>query len=204
MQLLLCRGWSLTFREDKNLALYRVEYNYMDEHMLDWMWLESIDDISYLTTDEDVKDLTWRPATDDEVSIYDSAFADGHGLAMVESRMERSNEVYFEITNMNINEDGRLDTRKIFTCGVCEKTSLDFDTRAAKTGEFYVTKDIDSILWHVCIECAYDCRHDWTHFSRSVCACGSMHDYCDTCGEAVDNCPYALDIDSPYRRKKKK
>lgn len=33
------------------------------------------------------------------------------------------------------------------------------------------------------------CEHRLTHFDRSVCACGSMHDYCDDCGVPID-CPY--------------
>lgn len=194
----------MSFREGKDLNLYRVEYTYLGDHTVDWIWVETLHDLDYLRTDEDVENLDWRVATKDEIDVYDDGFADGHGLALAESRMERSNEVYFELTNMEINEDGRLNTRKIFTCGVCEKTSLDFETRAATTGEFYVTKDIDSVLWHVCIDCAYDCRHDWTHFSRSFCACGSMHDYCDTCGEAL-GCEFNKENtwDSPYKRKKK-
>ena len=32
------------------------------------------------------------------------------------------------------------------------------------------------------------CRHESCSFDRSVCACGSMHDYCDECGAAM-NCP---------------
>lgn len=32
------------------------------------------------------------------------------------------------------------------------------------------------------------CKHESCSFDRSVCACGSMHDYCDECGAAMD-CP---------------
>lgn len=33
-----------------------------------------------------------------------------------------------------------------------------------------------------------ECAHRSTHFDRSLCACGSMHTYCDDCGQAVDAC----------------
>lgn len=32
------------------------------------------------------------------------------------------------------------------------------------------------------------CQHHSTSFDRSFCGCGSMHDYCETCGKAI-GCP---------------
>ena len=37
-----------------------------------------------------------------------------------------------------------------------------------------------------------ECKHASVHFDRSLCACGSMHHYCDHCGRALD-CPYDAD-----------
>lgn len=36
---------------------------------------------------------------------------------------------------------------------------------------------------------------DSGYFDRTLCACGAMHSYCDTCGERDDSCP--LDEDPP-------
>ena len=45
----------------------------------------------------------------------------------------------------------------------------------------------DCLRPHASPECP-PCPHESASFDRSVCACGSMHDYCDDCGEAID-CP---------------
>lgn len=40
------------------------------------------------------------------------------------------------------------------------------------------------------------CKHESCSFDRSVCACGSMHDYCDECGAAMD-CPLDAQTQEP-------
>lgn len=42
-----------------------------------------------------------------------------------------------------------------------------------------------------CPSCGMGEAGTWdTHFDRSICACGSMHTYCNECGTVVDGCPY--------------
>lgn len=190
----------MTFRDDKELKLYRFEYLSDGHRTVDWVWLEETEPKDYLGNDDYVIGLSYREATQDEAELYNEAFSDGHGLGTVEANMAHSNEVYYKLVSFD-----PMETKKIFTCGECGKKALDFETQASKTGEYYVTKEIENILWYLCVDCTYDCRHDWTHFSRDYCACGSMHDYCDTCGEALD-CKFNEEDtwDSPYKRKKKK
>lgn len=189
----------MTLSEDKNLKLYRYEYLSDGYKTVDWIWLEEGETPETLFVNDDYKtDVSYREATSDETDLYNGAFADGHGLAFVEARMENSNGVFYQLVTFD-----PMETKKIFTCGECKKDGLDFESQASKTGNYYVSKEIEGILWHLCIDCTYDCRHDWTHFSRDYCACGSMHDYCDTCGEAL-GCEFETDWDSPYKRKKKK
>lgn len=33
------------------------------------------------------------------------------------------------------------------------------------------------------------CSHESQHFDRSLCGCGTMHTYCNDCGEVLDGCP---------------
>jgi hypothetical protein len=42
----------------------------------------------------------------------------------------------------------------------------------------------------------FRCRHKSASFDRTLCGCGSMHDYCDDCGAAL-GCP--LDKDWPLQ-----
>ena len=194
----------MSFNEDKELNLYRFEYLTDGHRAVDWVWLDEDEPKDYLANDDYVTGLTYRKATVDETDLYNEAFADGHGLGIVESRMENSNGVYYQLLSFDPDAEIGLNTKKIFTCGECGESGLDFETKAVTTGTYYVAKEKDGILWHICFDCGYDCRHDWTHFSRSFCACGSMHDYCDTCGEAL-GCEFNKENswDSPYKRKKK-
>lgn len=190
----------MSFREDKELKLYRFEYLSDGHRVVDWVWLEETEPKDYLANDDYVTGLTYREATTDESELYNEAFSDGHGLGVAETRMETSNGIYYKLITFD-----PMETQKIFTCGECGESGLDFETKAVTTGKYYVAKEKDGVLWHICFDCGYDCRHDWTHFSRSLCACGSMHDYCDTCGEAL-GCKFNEEDtwDSPYKRKKKK
>lgn len=193
----------MTFKEDKGFALHRFEYFYDDEYVVDWMWVEEGEDpADYLKNDAYVAGVDYRPATLDEQKLYTEAYNDGVGVGTAEILMERNIGVYFKFNSASA-EGPSIDTTKIFTCGECKRTGLEFETDAATTGEYYVCKDIENVLWHLCWKCTYNCRHDWTHFSKDLCACGSMHEYCDTCNEALDcllDDPYA---ESPYKMKKR-
>jgi hypothetical protein len=190
----------------KEFELYRFEYIYQGERNVDWVWLKGEEETrDYMASETDIAAMTYRKASDDEVALYEEAFEDGRGLGIAETRMELSNGVVFRLESFTADEDGiDMKTTKMFTCGECGTSSLDFEVKAATTGDYFVSFDKEGTLWHICTDCASDCRHDWTHFSSEVCKCGSIHNYCDTCGEAI-NCELDSDIstDSPYRRKKK-
>lgn len=197
----------MSFREDKELSLYRFEYLSDGYRTVDWVWLGEDEPKDFLANDDYVTGLTYRKATTDETDLYNEAFNDGLGIGHAESRMESYNGVGQRLNSMKIDstdDDFKLDTTKVFTCGECGESMLEFETKAVTTGQYYVAKEKNGVLWYVCFNCGYDCRHDWTHFSRSFCACGSMHDYCDTCGEAL-GCELNKENnwDSPYKRKKK-
>lgn len=194
--------------EKSKFKLYRFEYLSLGDRVVDWVWLSGEDEAKeYLTAQLDVSGVVYREATEDEDELYDEAFNDGLGLGQAEARMESYNGVAYRLNSVNldaIDEDFKLDTTKVFTCGECGESQLEFETKAVTTGKYYVAKEKDGVLWHICFDCGYDCRHDWTHFSRTLCECGSMHDYCDTCGEAL-GCEFNKENnwDSPYKRKKK-
>ena len=180
----------------------------MGDRVVDWVWLTGEEEAKdYLTAEPHVSGVIHRAATQDEEELYDEAFNDGLGLGQAEARMESYNGVAYQLNSFgprSLDESFKLDTTKVFTCGECGESSLEFEMKAVTTGDYYVAKEKDGVLWHICFDCGYDCRHDWTHFSRTFCGCGSMHDYCDTCGEALD-CEFneKNSWDSPYKRKKK-
>jgi hypothetical protein len=192
--------------EESKFKLYRFEYLLLGDRVVDWIWLTDEDEAKqYMTGDSGISGVIYRQATNEEAELYDEAFNDGHGLGIAESRMESHNGVMHRLDSFKAtDEEFKLDTTKIFTCGECGESELEFETKAVTTGGYYVAKEKDGVLWHICFDCGYDCRHDWTHFSRTLCACGSMHDYCDTCDEALD-CEFneKNNWDSPYKRKKK-
>jgi hypothetical protein len=194
--------------EKKDFKLFRFEYLSMGDRVVDWVWLTGEEEAKdYLTVDSGVSGVVYRSATADEEELYDEAFNDGLGLGQAEARMESYNGVAYQLNSMNLdvtNENFGIDTTKVFTCGDCGESLLEFELKAVTTGEYYVAKEKDGVLWYVCSECAHNCRHDWTHFNRDLCACGSMHEYCDTCSEALDcalDDPYA---ESPYKKNRKK
>lgn len=192
--------------ESETFKLYKFEYLHLGDNYTQWVWLKDDEEArTYMADDEGVSVVIYRQATKEESDLYEEAFEDGRGLGVAETRMEFTNGVVYKLNKFEPKDDGvSLDTTKLFKCGQCEQEMLDFEVKAATTGEYYVSIEKESVLWYVCTDCAYDCRHDWTHFSRTICACGSMHDYCDTCGEAL-GCRYNDEdnSDSPYRRRKK-
>jgi hypothetical protein len=194
--------------EKKEFKLFRFEYLFMGDRIVDWVWLTGDEEAKeYLTAESHISGVVYREATGDEHELYDEAFNDGLGLGQAEGRMESYNGLAYRLNSFapkSLDESFKLDTTKVFTCGECGESSLEFEIKAVTTGEYYVAKEKEGVLWYVCFDCAYNCRHDWTHFSRSFCACGSMHYYCDTCGEALDcelDDPYA---ETPYKKNKKK
>ena len=142
----------MSFREDKELYLYRFEYLSDGQPVVDWVWLGDGEDTQYLANDSSVSGLSYRKATYDEEELYNDAFSDGYGLGSVESEMRRSNEVYFKFVGLK--GDLELETEKVFTCGECKTRMLDFDSKVAKFGPYYITKERDDVLWHLCVECA--------------------------------------------------
>lgn len=194
--------------EEKKFKLFRFEYLSLGDRVVDWVWLTGEEEAKdYLTGDSHISGVVYREATEDEEELYDEAFNDGLGLGQAEARMESYNGVVYQLNSLKFDDtDGELaiDSTKVFTCGDCDESLLEFETRAVTTGEYYVAKEKEGVLWYVCSQCAHNCRHDWTHFDRDLCACGSMHEYCDTCGEALD---CALDdpwAESPYKKNRKK
>ena len=164
--------------EKKDFKLYRFEYLSLGDRAVDWVWLTGEEEAKeYLTAELDVSGVVYRKATIDEEELYDEAFNDGLGLGQAEARMESYNGVAFQLNSFAPSslddEKFKLDTTKVFTCGECGESSLEFEVRAVTTGEYYVAKEKDGVLWHICFDCGYNCRHDWTHFDRSFCACGS-------------------------------
>lgn len=193
---------------DQEFFLYRVEYIEHTEHVVEWVWFkndeEARDYIPY-QAEEQIAGYNFRRATKEESDLYEEGFQDGLGFGTAEARMEANNGVSYRLDNFEASLEGmKMDSTKIFTCGECGEKNLEFEVHAATTGNYYVSIEKDGVLWHICRNCGYDCRHDWTHFSRDYCACGSMHDYCDTCGEAL-GCKYNEEDtwDSPYKRKNK-
>lgn len=142
----------MNFREDKNLSLYKFEYLHDGYATVDWIWLEPGDERDYLANDSDVTGLTMRQATQEEEDLYNEAFADGYGLGSVETEFKRSNEVYFKFLGMK--GDLELETEKVFTCGECKTRMMDFESKSAKFGPYFITKEVEGILWFLCIECA--------------------------------------------------
>jgi hypothetical protein len=194
--------------EKRDFKLFRFEYLSLGDRVVDWVWLTGDEEAKeYLTGESHISGVMYREATEDEEELYDEAFDDGLGLGQAEARRENHNGVAYQLNSMNLNpndESFGMDVTRIFTCGDCGESLLEFELRAATTGEYYIAKEIEGVLWYVCSECAHNCRHDWTHFDRDLCACGSMHEYCDTCNEALDcalDDPYA---ESPYKKNRKK
>ena len=186
--------------------LYRFEYIQYGDRVVDWVWLKNDEEaLDYMSGEAEVSGMIYRKASTDEMVLYDEAYEDGRGLGIAEARMEASNGVFYEFVSFDASSDEiSMQTNKIFTCGECGAIGLNFEVKAAKTGEYYISVDKENVLWHVCTDCASDCRHDWTSFNDVPCACGSFHSWCDTCGEAV-GCVLESDEDStsPYKRKKK-
>jgi hypothetical protein len=142
----------LNFREDKELGLYRFEYLSDGYRSVDWVWLGEDETKDYLANDEYVTGLIYRKATPDEEELYQEAYTDGHELGTVESNMAHSNEVYYKVLSFTGDEAG-MKTQKIFTCGECKTRALDFEETAAKFGPYFITKDVDSVLWYICADC---------------------------------------------------
>lgn len=186
--------------------LYRFEYLQYGDRVVDWVWLKNdAEALDYMSGEAEVSGMIYRKATTDEMVLYDDAYEDGHALGIAEARMEASNGVFYEFVSFDASSDEiTMNTNKIFTCGDCGASGLDFEVKAAKTGDYYISVNKENVLWHVCTDCTSDCRHDWTSFCDVPCACGSFHTWCDTCGDPL-GCVLESDEDTsgPYKRKKK-
>lgn len=138
-------------QSDGNRSLFRFEYYEPEDNRtyVEWVWL----------TDEELPDyraesmsVEYRRATEDEVSLYEEAYADGYGVAAMLEFESQYDGITFRV---ELGEDGKLDMNgsKMFQCAICDKHK-DFDSEVAMTGDFYMGMVKDDKLWHICYECA--------------------------------------------------
>lgn len=141
----------MSSNEGKNVNLYRFEYIEELCNSVDWLWLEPEEVKDFRANDPDVVLVSLRKATEEEEDLYNEAFADGYGLGSVETEFKKSNQVYYLFTGLK--GDMELQTEKIFTCGECRVRSINFEEKASMFGPYYITKEVDDILWYVCVDC---------------------------------------------------
>lgn len=131
--------------------LYRFEYFEPEDNetYVDWIWLDALELNNYKSEYNTVK---VRPATNDEVDLYEEAYADGYGIAAVMEFESKYDGITFRV---ELDDDGKLDfqSKKMFQCAMCDKHK-DFDTEVATANGLYLGEIKDDKLWHVCYECA--------------------------------------------------
>lgn len=139
--------------EDKTpLQLYKITY--LDEGVKysDWRWLsiEEASDLANLPSRGEVE--SFREATADEADLYDEAYNDGYGIAMIQEFQSCDNGVTFRV-EMDEENRGFFTTQKMFKCGICEKHK-DFEEEVASANGLFLSVDKGDMLWHVCFGCA--------------------------------------------------
>lgn len=134
--------------------LYKIEYKDSEGFLsVDWVWLEEGELEEYLDSMWDHSAIC-REGSREEEELYNEAYAEGVGSAMIEEIIKNHNGVTFELGDLeNYNESGILKTTKIFECGVCG-THSDYYQNTAATGEFYLSVEKNDVLWYVCFDCA--------------------------------------------------
>jgi hypothetical protein len=129
--------------------LYKFDYYEVDDNCtyVDWVWLEHSEVEDYKSSYAQVK---MRVATQDEENLYEEAYEDGYGIAMIMEMRSIDNGVTFRV---ELSKDGDFDMgHKMFRCALCDKHK-DFEEHAATAGAYYITQLVDDVLWHVCEEC---------------------------------------------------
>jgi len=135
--------------EDEVKHLYKFDYYEAEDDCtyVDWVWLKPSELSEYRSSYAQVK---MRAATEDEENLYEEAYEDGYGIAMIMEMRSVDNGVTFRV---ELDKNGDFDMgHKMFRCALCEKHK-DFDEQAATAGAYYLTQLVDDVLWHVCIEC---------------------------------------------------
>ena len=142
---------SSPIEEDDGTDLYRVQYLDMENGDLtvEWTWL-TFDEIGSYRSD--YPQVKIRMASDEELDLYEEAYADGYGAASAIEWESTYDGVTFRI---ELGEDGELDFEgtKMFECAVC-KTHKDFEEEVGMAGGLFLGEVIDDKLWHVCFPCA--------------------------------------------------
>lgn len=134
---------------DEVKHLYKFNYYEVEDNQsyVDWVWLKQSEVAEYRSSYAQVE---MRIATEDEENLYEEAYEDGYGVAMIMEMRSVDNGVTFRV---EVTEDGEFDMgHKMFKCALCDKHK-DFDEHAATAGAYYMTQLVDDVLWHVCEEC---------------------------------------------------
>jgi hypothetical protein len=145
---------------DDNRSLFHLEIIDTDgDRFVEWEWATSKEEI--LERDQmgyDIAHIEIRIATDDELDAWLEGHSEATMVNMAEERLANWNGVAYAIESFE-----PMVSREVFTCGVCDKSSLDIKTKAATLGNFYLSvrtpKDNQAnktILWHVCIDCSIE------------------------------------------------
>lgn len=135
-----------------NVNLFRFEYLDEEVRRVDWVWLTPTELHSYMDDQPRTSAVIYRQASTEEEELYDEAYNDGYGVAMIQEALENDNGVTFRMNAFGEGIAKSFDTTKMFKCAMCNKHK-DFDTEVASTGGMYLTKLVNDILWHVCAEC---------------------------------------------------
>jgi hypothetical protein len=138
--------------------LYRFEL--LDEGMLlvNWVWL-CLDEVSsYLANQSKPSPVIHRRATKEEEELYDEAYEDGYGVAMVEEITATTNGLTYRV-EFNKDADGEVDANgfsghKMFECATCGKhKDLDTEVAVIDAGPWYLSTLRDDVLWFNCYDC---------------------------------------------------
>lgn len=157
-------------------SLYRFEYLDDGNRFVDWVWLSEDEVDKYMTPHSDISGMNRRRATADETELYDEAYEDGYGVAMVQEIMSSNNGLTYRI---EFNKDSEqepdangLTGHRMFECATCSKHK-DFESEVAviETGPWYLATLKDTMLWFNCYDCTslgvdisgieYEIEMDW-------------------------------------------
>lgn len=138
--------------DNEGRTLFRFEYiNDVDgETYVDWVWLHPGEIADYKS---DMQTVKVRPATADEESLYDEAYADGYSIAALMEFESKYDGITFRLELPGGDLSAEFKQTKMFECAICAKHK-DFDTEVATANGLYLGEVKDDKLWHVCFECA--------------------------------------------------
>lgn len=138
--------------ENKDNQLFRFEYldDIDNEIYVDWVWLHPAEIADYKANYQTIK---VRPATDDEVDLYNEAYADGYGIAALAEFESQYDGITYRLELPEGKHSTEFRQTKMFQCAICEKHK-DFDTEVATANGLYLGEIKNEKLWHVCFDCA--------------------------------------------------